>query len=278
MTPSPPWPLWLELTRRDAPLLVSFPHTGTEIPDALAQAYASEWHARKDADHWVHLLYDFAASLGATTVRTRISRSVIDVNRDPSGVSLYPGQATTELCPTTTFEGEALYRDGCAPDAAEIAARRGQFFEPYHAALAAEITRLGALHPRVVVYDAHAICSRIPRLFPGELPVLNIGTNAGASCDLALTQLVESCCARSRFSRITDGRFRGGYITRHYGAPARGVHALQMELSFRGFLDEPAHPDPGNWPPPYAAARAAELKGLLTQVLASCLDFARSSP
>jgi N-formylglutamate deformylase len=224
------------------------------------------------------LLYDFATGLGATTLRTRISRSVIDVNRDPSGASLYPGQVTTELCPTTTFQGEALYNDGCTPDAAEIAARRGQFFEPYHAALAAEIARLRAQHPRVVLYDAHAIYSRLPRLFSGELPVLNIGTNAGASCDPALTRLLEAHCARSRWSRVTDGRFRGGFITRHYGEPARGVHALQMELAFRGFIDEPAHPDPSNWPPPYAAARAAELKGLLLQVLASCLDFARSSP
>jgi formiminoglutamase len=269
---------WLELARNDAPLIVSFPHTGTELPDALAPAFASEWLARKDADHWVHRLYDFASGLGATTLRTRVSRSVIDVNRDPSGVSLYPGQVTTELCPTTTFDGEALYRDGCAPDAAAIAARRREFFEPYHAALAQEIARLRARHPRVVVYDAHAICSRIARMFPGELPVLNLGTNAGASCDAALTRAVEARCARTRFSRVTDGRFRGGYITRHYAAPARGVHALQMELAFRGFLDEPAHPDPGNWPPPYAAARAAELKALLSQVLASCLDFARSSP
>jgi N-formylglutamate deformylase len=269
---------WLELIRGDAPLIVSFPHTGTEIPAALAPAFASDWLARKDADHWLHLLYDFATGLGATTLRTRISRSVIDVNRDPSGVSLYPGQISTELCPMTTFAGEPLYREGLAPDVSDIAARRAQYFAPYHATLAAEITRLGASHPRVVLYDAHAICSRIARLFKGELPVLNIGTNAGAACDAALTRLVESRCARSSFSCVTDGRFRGGYITRHYGAPARGVHALQMELSFRGFLDEPAQLDPSNWPPPYAAAHAAELKGLLAQVLGSCLDFARSSP
>ena len=136
---------WLEVGRGDAPLIVSFPHTGTDIPADIEAQLTSSWLARKDADWWIHRLYDFAQELGATTVRTAISRSVIDVNRDPSGASLYPGQATTELCPTTTFDGEALYRD-VAPSETEIARRRTAYFEPYHAALAQEIARLRQSH------------------------------------------------------------------------------------------------------------------------------------
>ena len=155
-------PAWLTVHRGTAPLLVSLPHTGTEIPDDLLGHYVSPWLARRDTDWWIETLYDFAADLGASVVRTTLSRSVIDVNRDPSGVSLYPGQATTELCPTTTFDGDDLYRPGAKPDEVEIARRRAGYFEPYHQALAAEIEHLRQNHASVVVYDCHSIRSVIP--------------------------------------------------------------------------------------------------------------------
>jgi formiminoglutamase len=266
---------WLEIRRGEAPLVVSFPHTGTEIPDAFADGYVSLWQARRDADWWVDRLYDFAPALGATTVRTAISRSVIDVNRDPSGASLYPGQATTELCPTTDFDGVPLYRDGGVPDEDEIVHRRETFFVPYHAALRAELDRLRAKHERVVLFDAHSIRSHIPRLFDGELPQFNIGTNSGRSCADVLTNAVESACAKTPWPRVVNGRFKGGWTTRHYGEPAKGFHAVQLELACRGYMDEPAPPSPDNWPAPYSEARAAEMRGALKTVLDACLSFAR---
>jgi N-formylglutamate deformylase len=270
-------PDWLEIRQGDAPLVVSFPHTGTDLPGDIDQHLVSPWLARKDADWWIDRLYDFAPDLGATTVRTRVSRSVIDVNRDPSGASLYPGQATTELCPTTTFDGEPLYRDGQAPDAAEIARRRDTWFAPYHATLEAELARLAAAHGRVVLYDAHSIRSRIPRLFEGELPQFNIGTNSGAACDPRLTVGVEAACDAAAFNRVTDGRFKGGWTTRRYGRPDTGVHAIQMELACRGYMDDPAAPPtPDTWPAPYADAQAAPMRAVLTQVLKACLAFARA--
>ncbi|QUD88768.1 N-formylglutamate deformylase [Phenylobacterium montanum] len=270
-------PDWLQVTRGDAPLIVSFPHTGTEIPAEIEAKLVSPWLGRKDADWWIDRLYDFAGGLGATLVRTTISRTVIDVNRDPSGVSLYPGQATTELCPTTTFDGEPLYRDGQAPDEAEIARRRQAWFDPYHATLSAEIARLRAEHPVVVLYEAHSIRSLIPRLFDGPLPNFNIGTNSGASCDAALTTAVEEACDDSGFSRITNGRFKGGYTTRHYGRPETGVDAVQMELACRGYMVDPqAPPTEADWPTPYDPERAAPMRAALTQVLQACLSFARS--
>jgi N-formylglutamate deformylase len=265
---------WLQVARGEGPLVVSFPHTGTDIPPAIEARLVSPWLARKDADWWVDRLYDFAAGLGATTIRTTVSRTVIDVNRDPSGASLYPGQATTELCPLTTFDGEPLYSPREEPDEAEVAARRESWFEPYHAALASELARLRDRHARVVLYEAHSIRSRIPRLFEGELPHFNIGTNSGASCDGALTSGVEAACDASPFSRITDGRFKGGWTTRRYGRPAAGVHSIQMELACRGYMDEPPAA-PGSWPPPYDPERAAPLRAALHRVLSACLDFAR---
>ena len=206
---------WLEIHRGDAPLVVSFPHTGTELPTFVAARLISPWLARKDADWWIDRLYDFAPSLGATTIRTAISRTVIDVNRDPSGASLYPGQATTELCPTTTFDG--------------------------------------------------------------ELPNFNIGTNSGASCDPALTMAVEQACDASAFSRVTNGRFKGGWTTRRYGQPGAGIHALQMELACRGYMDEPTEtPTAATWPAAYDPHRAAPMRAALTQVLEAALAFARS--
>ena len=268
---------WLDIHRGSAPLIVSFPHTGTAIPMAIEARLISPWLGRKDADWWVHELYQPARTLRATTIRTDIARTVIDVNRDPSGKSLYPGQATTALCPLTTFDAEGLYRPGGEPDDAEVARRRGDYFDPYHAALSGEIARLRALHACVVLYDAHSIRSRIPHLFAGELPNFNIGTNGGDSCDPALTTAVERACAGSSFTRTTNGRFRGGWITRHYGQPKRGVHALQMELAMRSYLDEPEHSSlsEANWPPAYDPARASAVCAVLTKVMLACLDFAR---
>jgi formiminoglutamase len=268
---------WLEIHRGDAPLIVSFPHTGTEIPADIEHRLVSPWLARKDADWWVHELYSFARDLGATTVRTRISRTVIDVNRDPSGASLYPGQATTDLCPLTTFDGEPLYRDDGAPGADEIAMRRQSWFSPYHEALEAEIARLRARFASVVLYDAHSIRSRVPRLFEGELPHFNIGSNGGRSCAAELCAAVARACATSEFSRVVDGRFRGGWTTRHYGRPEEGVHAIQMELACRGYMDEPEGAvSEGAWPAPYDPTRAAPIRAVLQDVLQAALHFTKA--
>ena len=267
-------PDWLSIHRGDAPLIVSFPHTGMDIPTDIEATLVSSWLGRKDADWWIHRLYDFARDLGATTVRTGISRTVIDVNRDPSGASLYPGQTTTELCPTTTFDGEALYLSGQEPDEAEIARRRALFFDPYHDALADEIERLHGEHGAVVLYDAHSIRSIVPRLFDGELPNFNIGTNGGMTCAPALARAFEAVCDETPFSRVTNGRFKGGWTTRHYGLPEGGLHAIQMELACRGYVDEPAEPGPDNWPPRYDPNRAAGMRAALARVLTACRDFA----
>ena len=270
---------WLEIKRDSMPLIVTFPHTGTDIPADIEQNLVSPWLARKDADWYVHQLYDMAERLHATTIRTKMSRTVIDVNRDPSGVSLYPGQATTDLCPLTTFDGEPLYRAGREPDAAEIASRRASFFDPYHDALATEIERMRAGYGYAVVYDAHSIRSHVPRLFAGELPHFNIGTNNGTTCDALLVQSVEKACADPAFSRVTNGRFKGGWTTRHYGQPAHGVHAIQMELACRGYIVEPAAAlSSDNWPPPYDPERAAPLRTILEKVLMSCIEFTESLP
>ncbi|HQT46319.1 MAG: N-formylglutamate deformylase [Acidocella sp. 20-63-7] len=240
---------FIQVREGAAPLILSIPHAGTQIPEALQPGLVSLWLARKDTDWWLRELYSFAEELDATIIHTDISRTVIDVNRDPSGAPLYPGQAGTALCPLTSFDGEALYRDGMAPDAAEILRRRVEYFDPYHEAIAAEIARLRRRHRAVVLYDCHSIRSQIPRLFPGVLPNFNIGTNDDKACAPEITDRVSAICAADKdHSSIVNGRFKGGWITRYYGNLDTGVNALQMELSCRGYMAEPEFPTPRNWP------------------------------
>ena len=261
---------WLSISPGEAPIIVSIPHAGTDVPEDIRYSLLSLELAQHDADFFVDRLYAFASDFGATIIRTSISRTVIDVNRDPSGQSLYPGQATTGLCPETGFDGASLYKSGMEPDGAEIARRRACFFDPYHEALSSQISRLRSVHSRIVLYDAHSILSQVPRLFEGELPQFNIGSFDGRSCAPSLTEGAASAC--SAHSTAVNGRFKGGWITRHYGDPENGVHAIQMELAMRGYLDET-----GPWPPVWDASRAARLQPILRDVLSACLDFAKGA-
>ncbi|HUD93001.1 N-formylglutamate deformylase [Sphingobium sp.] len=259
---------WLHVGRADTPLLLAFPHGGSHLPVAHEVMFRSEALALRDTDWHIRSLYDGLAQ--ATYVWTDISRSIIDCNRDPAGVSLYPGQATTGLCPTETFDGEPLYRDGHGPD---VDARLNDYFRPYHAALQAEIDRLLANHDRVVLLDCHSIRSQVPRLFDGLLPELNFGTNGGATCDPALERAVLEA-AGSR-SQVVNGRFRGGWTTRHYGRPERRVHAFQLEIAQRAYLREPDMDRPPRvWRPPYDPDYAVPLRADLSRILAAALSFA----
>jgi len=258
----------IEVESRNGPLVLSMPHGGTGVPDAIWQRLTATARALHDTDWRIARLYDFAAALDASVVRTRMSRYVIDVNRDPEGQSLYPGQSTTELCPTVTFDGEPLYAPGDEPDEQEILMRRQTWFMPYHDALAAELTRVKAQHGFALLYDCHSIRSFIPRLFDGELPVLSIGTNSGASCAPAMQQaVVERVAAQQQFSHVVNGRFRGGWITRHYGNPQARVHALQLELAQRAYMEEK---------PPYTfdEDKAEAIRPLLRSLCETMLDWA----
>ncbi len=270
------WNDWLIVEPGDAPLVLSVPHAGTRLPGEVEMRLVSPWLARKDTDWYVDRLYSFAGELGATVIRTLLSRTVIDVNRDPEGRSLYPGQATTELCPTTTFDGEPLYPAGREPDARGIAARRARYYAPYHDAISNELARLRKTHDTVVLFDAHSIRSVVPRLFEGTLPVFNLGTNSGRSCAPALARSLQDICAASGLPTVVDGRFKGGYITRQYGQPESGVHAVQLELAMRAYLEEPTTRfREGSWPPRYEEDRSAELIRTLRRVVEACMSFGR---
>ena len=249
------------LARGDSPLIIDFPHSGVLVPPALEANLTPAARVRPDTDWHVEKLYAFAHGSGATLVIATHSRYVVDLNRDPRGVSLYPGADVTELCPTTTFANEPIWSEGAAPNAADVAARRAQFFDPYHATLHAEIERVRARHGYAVLLDAHSIRSEVPRFFAGRLPDLNLGTANGASCAPALEAIAAGVLAHAPgFSHVVNGRFKGGYVTRHYGAPATTIHALQLEIAQACYMDErPPYP----WDPQRASALVAVLTRLV---------------
>lgn len=228
------------LRRGASPLLVSMPHVGTVVPADIAADMTPIALTLADTDWHLPLVYDFLEALDATVLVATHSRMVVDLNRPPTGENLYPGQDTTGLVPVDTFRKEPIYRTG-PPDAAAIARRRDSYWQPYHATLAAELARLRARHPRVVLWDAHSIASELPRFFAGRLTDLNFGTANGASCDSGLADAVLAPVrGQHRYTHVLNGRFKGGHITRRYGDPARGVHAIQLEMTQVIYMDETA--------------------------------------
>ena len=227
------------LHRGSAPLLVSLPHDGSRIPEAIAARMTPSARRAPDTDWHVARLYAFARELGASVLVPRYSRYVVDLNRPPDDVPLYPGQNSTGLCPVVQFSGEPVYRDGEQPSAGEVSARVDACWRPYHDALQAELDRIRSTHGRAVLWEGHSIRGEVPFLFEGRLPDLNLGTASGASCSPALQARLEAVlAAQARYDWVANGRFKGGYITRHYGAPADGIDAVQLEISQRIYMDE----------------------------------------
>ncbi|TAK53358.1 MAG: N-formylglutamate deformylase [Gammaproteobacteria bacterium] len=249
------------LVRGSQPLLVSLPHAGRAIPPQIAARLVPRALAVEDTDWHLERLYDFVPQLGASLLVPHCSRYVIDLNRPPGDTPMYAGANNTGLVPLTSFSGEPLYRDGKAPGNDETRARVAAYWQPYHDALAAELARLHRRHGFALLWDGHSIRSELPWLFAGRLPDLNLGTAAGSSCAAALrNRLIAQIEAQVRFGHVADGRFTGGYITRHYGRPGQDIHAVQMEMTWSCYLDEA---DPAAW----NEARAADAKLLLRTLL-----------
>ncbi len=259
------------LHRGRRPLLLSLPHVGTLLPAALQPRLVPRALAVEDTDWHLERLYGFAPALDVSVLVPRHSRYLVDLNRPPENAPMYPGVNNTGLCPATFFTGEPLYQPGLAPDEAEVAQRVNTYWRPYHDALAGELARLRADHGRVVLFDGHSIRSELPWLFDGRLPDLNLGTASGSSCAPALrTALSGVLAAQSDHTVAVDGRFKGGHITRFYGRPADGVHAGQLEMTWRCYMEEA---------PPYAwhDGRAAQVQPLLRQLVQAMLAFAEGA-
>jgi N-formylglutamate deformylase len=255
-----PEPLF-EHVAGEGPLLISFPHSGTYVPPELAARLQPKALDLPDTDWYVPELYDFFRELGATVLRATHTRYLVDLNRPPDGAPLYPGQRETTVCPTEAFDGAPLYLEGGNPTPGEIDERLNTYWQPYHDKLAALTRELARTYGTCILWDAHSILSQVPGLFDGRLPDLNVGTADGRSCSpIILYRIVTSLGAQDQFSFVVNGRFKGGYITRHYGNPAAHVEAVQLEIAQSTYLEEARTPV-------FDAARARPLKSLLRELL-----------
>jgi N-formylglutamate deformylase len=251
------------VTEGSSPVILAFPHGGTNVPDQIKEKLSENGQLLQDTDWHIHQLYDGLLE-NATYVQATFHRYVVDANRDPEGISLYPGQNTTTLCPLTDFDGNDIWKEGQAPTEADIIARRDAFHTPYHTALAAEIERVHAKYGFTVLYDCHSIRSNIPFLFDGKLPDFNIGTNSGTSCASKFEKAVETVCADATdFTHIVNGRFKGGWTTRNYADLDRNIHAIQMELGLGCYCNED---HPWNYEPQVAEKLRPVLKDILQQL------------
>ncbi|WP_018973745.1 N-formylglutamate deformylase [Rudaea cellulosilytica] len=252
------------LHRGTAPLLISLPHDGIVLPDDIAARLAPEAQRVPDTDWHVSRLYAFARELGASMLVPKYSRYVVDLNRPPDDVSLYPGQNTTGLCPIVRFSGEPVYLPGQEPSPKEVAQRVERYWRPYHAALAAEIARIRSARGRVVLWEGHSIRAVVPFLFDGQLPDFNLGTAGGASCSPDLQRRLEGVLAsQKKYTFVVNGRFKGGYITRRYADLAGGVQAVQLELAQLNYMDEDSFE--------YRADLAAPTQALICKLLEAAL-------
>lgn len=255
-----------------APLLVSVPHDGRHVPDAIAARMTEAARRIPDTDWHVARLYDFAHELGASVIEATHSRYVVDPNRDPKGSALYPGADNTEICPLQTFDLKPIYLDGETPDEAEVQERIATYWRPYHGRVAAELDRLRATFGVVVLFDAHSIRSRVPRFFDGVIPDFNLGTASGASADGGLARRAFAVLDGARgYSAVLDGRFTGGYITRHYGDPTNGVHAIQLELSQATYMNEA-------YPFDYRPELAEKIRPVLRCLIETIVDWTGTRP
>ncbi|WP_058972308.1 N-formylglutamate deformylase [Type-D symbiont of Plautia stali] len=247
------------------PLLVSIPHAGTQLTPEVDAGLSEAARGLPDTDWHIPLLYDFVRDLGASVLIGHYSRFVIDLNRPADNQPLYT-TATTGLYPETLFDGTLTFAEGKTPSASARQGYLDNIWQPYHQQIQQELARLKAEHGYALLFDAHSIASVIPRLFDGQLPDINIGTNEGASCSTAVIEAIQNvCAAQSDYSWVVNGRFKGGYITRVYGQPKQGVQAVQLELAQLNYMDET---------PPFAwqQARAAQLQKVLKPLIKAFLE------
>jgi N-formylglutamate deformylase len=255
------------LHKGTTPLLISLPHVGTLIAPELQHRFVARALQVEDTDWHLEPLYAFAKSKGASLIVPRYSRYVIDLNRPSENTPMYAGANNTELCPTRFFTGEPLYLASQAPDATEIARRIATYWQPYRSALDAELARIQAAHGHAVLFDGHSIKSELPWLFEGTLPDLNLGTVDGSSAAPALRHALSQVLQnQSRFTHVVDGRFKGGHITRHYGRPDAGRHAIQLEMCWKCYMPEQ---------PPYAldSSRVAQITPVLQALVQTMIDW-----
>lgn len=221
-----------------SPLLVNVPHAGTRVPDNIFGRFSNSGKRLPDTDWHVPRLYAFAKDLGASMLCANYSRYIIDLNRPIDGKPLYDDEKSTGLIPDSLFDGSPLYADQEPLTEEDIKKRIETYYKPYHAKIAEVLNQLKDTHGYALLYDAHSIASRVPNLFKGKLPDLNLGTANAESCAPEIGYAISEVIRASEYTSSVNGRFVGGHITRYYGKPNKNIHAVQMEIGQSTYMDE----------------------------------------
>ena len=249
------------------PILLSVPHCGIEFPDELKSEYNSSLaHAPDDTDWFVDELYDFVSSMGITMIYAKYSRWVVDLNRDPQSKPLYAdGRIITALCPTTTFFGEAIYRDKREiVNESEVKRRVDLYYNPYHQKIQETLDDLKKEFGKVLLWDCHSIRQFVPTIHKEKFPDLILGDADGTSASPALIETAVKHLESGGYSFSHNHPFKGGQITRYFGKPAENQHALQLEMTKVNYMDDQEKK--------FDLARATKMGKLLKTTLSSLTE------
>ncbi|MBT8142061.1 MAG: hypothetical protein HKN88_03325 [Gammaproteobacteria bacterium] len=211
------------------PVLASIPHSGTYVPDDIRVLFANKSVAHLPMTDWfLYHLYDFLPGLGVSVVAANVSRYVIDMNRSPLPLELYPGRFETKLVADSDFQGRSIFSS--YPSQQQIDLYTQQVHVPYHRALQQCLTSLQQAHGKVYLFDLHSI-AKSATLIHAELDKdIYLGDRDGNSCSGQWTQMIADEFMQHKFSVQKNQPYKGGYITHHYGQDAN-VEALQIEMN-----------------------------------------------
>lgn len=237
--------------KQTTPILVDVPHAGEWIPDDVLAEMAVEGQVlKRDLDLYVDEIWADAPSFGATLMASRVSRYVLDLNRAPDDVSPLTVSGARKIDKPgyyqdrgvvwrTTTDGTPVMAKAMSPDAFDR--RIATFHTPYYAALQAEAERIIDTFGYCILVDGHSMPSlgRAGHSDPGARRADVVpGDIDGTSCDPSITWAVERHFKRHGYTVAVNSPYKGGWITRFFGRPRHGVHAIQIELNRDLYMDE----------------------------------------
>ena len=225
----------------ETPLLVSMPHSGLALTPQVQSGLTEKALTLPDTDWHVPEVYSFLGELGVGRISANYSRYVIDLNRPLDDAPLYASK-TTGLFPSILFDESPVFKPACLPNKRHHQFCKENIWQPYHGKITEELECLKAKFGYAILFDAHSIAPETPMLFEGRLADFNFGNNNGEASSQKWLQAASGVVPDGTYSRVSNGRFKGGYITRSFGNPKKNIHAIQLELSQACYLKNQSHP------------------------------------
>lgn len=234
------------------PFVFNSPHSGRRYPQDLLDRSRLDSHGlRRSEDHFVDELFAAAITFGAPLLVANFPRAYVDVNREPYELDpkMFDGPLPSYAnigsprvagglgtIPRIVAENMEIYRHRLPVE--EAIHRIETIYKPYHAALRRLIARTHARFGFCVLIDCHSMPGNIRLAGTGEKPDFIIGDRYGSSASASLSRASLDILQDLGFNAVRNKPYAGGFITEHYGRPARGLHALQVEISRALYVNE----------------------------------------